>query len=363
MSHRWGRAAVAMIAAPALLGCNGDEGAPGFHPDRRSSVDGVPVSTQTEVVALPGGMACTPDTYLHRVHCHPMGQGSWSSFGREGSGPGEFRSPGPMVSWEGADSVLAVVDLRTARLSVFTRSGRYVSSVPVPRVFWPISPVRNSQVSGIVLGYPRPGSAPVLRIARVDVSDGAVNDILIDPPPDSVTSPGPTLGRGVALSTGELVVHHRGHRFHRYGPDGRPRGTFSYPPHLTAPIYPSDRDMETYADNLRRLQRSEPSQAQLEEWARRPLTPVLAATNPMEGPMSTVWVASSRGRIDQSFIDVFREGDYLGAVIVRDRLLDFDLVGDTLIALVERSYEEDGVTARGVDWYGVGDWWALRARK
>jgi hypothetical protein len=258
--------------------------------------------------------------------------------------------------------VLAVVDLETARLSVFTLSGRYVTSVPAPRVFWPISPVRNNRGSGIVLGYPQPGAAPVLRIAQVDVSDGAVNDIWIDPPPDSARSPGPTLGRGVALSTGELVVHHRGHIFHRYGPDGQPRGTFSYPPNLTEPIYPSEKDMATYADNLRRLQRSEPSQAQLEEWARRPLTPVLAATNPMEGPRATVWVASSRGRVQQSFIDVFGGGEYLGAVIVRDRLLDFDLVADTLVVLVERSYEADGVTVRGVDWYDIGDWRELPAR-
>lgn len=345
-----------MVAVAVLASCDsGQADLATFHPQPWSSVDGVPVSTQSEVVVLPGGTACIPDTYLHQIHCYSVARNRWTSFGREGSGPGELRSPGPLVRWEGSDSILGVVDLRLGRLSAFTTSGRYLRSVPTPRIFWPISGVRDGRVTGLALGsVPRGEGSRVLRIAEVDGSDGSVRDVLIQPPVDSGAPSRPTLARGVLLSSGEFVLHFNGHEFHRYAPGGQASGTFSYPAELMAPLYPSELDMEQYASDLRRLQRTEASGAQLEARANRPLTPVLTATNPAEGPASTVWVASSRGRVEHSYIDVFRDSGYLGAVVIRNRLLDFDVFGDTLVALVERPRDDEGLRTRAFDWYDIG---------
>ena len=49
---------------------------------------------------------------------------------------------------------------------------------------------------------------------------------------------------------------------------------------------------------------------------------------------------------------------YVGSVKVRDRLRGFDLLGSTLVVLVERQVgpdDADGIPDRALDWYEVGD--------
>ena len=44
---------------------------------------------------------------------------------------------------------------------------------------------------------------------------------------------------------------------------------------------------------------------------------------------------------------------YLTTVEIRDRLVGYDLLGNVLVALVERQPDRDGIAARGIDWYEV----------
>ena len=39
---------------------------------------------------------------------------------------------------------------------------------------------------------------------------------------------------------------------------------------------------------------------------------------------------------------------------IRDRLMGYDLMGSTLVALVERKPGPDGIAQRATDWYDIG---------
>ena len=52
-------------------------------------------------------------------------------------------------------------------------------------------------------------------------------------------------------------------------------------------------------------------------------------------------------------IDVWSGQIYIGTVRIRDRLLGYDLLGTTLVALVERKPDRYGIAGRAVDWYEI----------
>ena len=41
-------------------------------------------------------------------------------------------------------------------------------------------------------------------------------------------------------------------------------------------------------------------------------------------------------------------------VRIRDRLMGYELMGSTLVALVERRPGPDGIAQRAIDWYDIG---------
>ena len=70
------------------------------------------------------------------------------------------------------------------------------------------------------------------------------------------------------------------------------------------------------------------------------------------------WIATQRDLFEWSYLDVYENAEYVGSVKVRDRLRGFDLVGSTLVVLVDRQVgadDADGVPDRALDWYDIGD--------
>ena len=47
---------------------------------------------------------------------------------------------------------------------------------------------------------------------------------------------------------------------------------------------------------------------------------------------------------------------YLSTVLVRDRLIGYDLLGETLVVLAERAPDAEGIAPVGIDWYMMPDW-------
>ena len=74
-----------------------------------------------------------------------------------------------------------------------------------------------------------------------------------------------------------------------------------------------------------------------------------------------LWIATQRDRDEFSYLDLYdpAEAAFVGGVRVGDRIEGFDLLGSTLVVLVERQLppnDPDGIADRAVDWYDVSEW-------
>ena len=67
-----------------------------------------------------------------------------------------------------------------------------------------------------------------------------------------------------------------------------------------------------------------------------------------------LWVATTLDRDDFSYFDIWVDTHHAATVRIRDRLMGYDLMGSTLVALVERKPGPDGIPRRAIDWYDIG---------
>ncbi len=70
-----------------------------------------------------------------------------------------------------------------------------------------------------------------------------------------------------------------------------------------------------------------------------------------------LWVLTNRNRYDFSYLDVYSDTAFVGAVRIRDRAEGFDVLGSTLAVLVDRRVlpgDTDGFPDREIDWYDIG---------
>lgn len=131
-----------------------------------------PPSTSDEVVLLEGGAACVIETYWYRVVCADPGGESFT-FGAEGEGPGEFTRPTDIL--RGPAGTIGVVDGRLNRLSVFSRSGRFMAASPGLPTF--LTHAGRSIAGGtMAAGYLEldPGAGPSFVQAEIDTATGIV---------------------------------------------------------------------------------------------------------------------------------------------------------------------------------------------
>ena len=103
----------------------------------------------------------------------------------------------------------------------------------------------------------------------------------------------------------------------------------------------------------------EPTQSieeQLESYRTTPKRYYLVTNQHLFDTRNRYWVATHRELQEWSYLDVYENAEYVASVKVRDRMLGFDVMGSTLVVLVERRLgvgDADGVPDRGVDWYEV----------
>ena len=93
-----------------------------------------------------------------------------------------------------------------------------------------------------------------------------------------------------------------------------------------------------------------------QEYAQNPKLYYLQRGQETLDSQGRLWISTSRDRDTQSYLDVYQGQEYYGTVMVRDRMIDFDVIGSTLAVLVERGIgpeDSDGVADRAIDWYDI----------
>ena len=372
--YRFPGRAVRGPAALVLLGCAGLSFAspcgdadtpaePVFAPEVIGTA-GVPLSDNNQVAVLADGrVACVIESYDQRVHCLDREGVVVGSFGREGEGPGEFGGAASLVRGEGG--TIGVVDLPLSRFSVFEPSGAFVSSVSLPGVGFSPTGAFDTVLTGVALRFVMPGddsAGPLMILYEVDLASG-----------ETVREEG-SRGEPWDVECGRVI---RGIPDRRGGwaflaCDGYllfDEGAGTEATVVRAPTYveefPDERDVARRRDEIESFNRSlaelgldptESVEESLEDYRSTSKRYYLRTSQHLFDDGNRYWVATHRDLHEWSYLDVYENTEYVATVKVRDRMLGFDVVGSTLVVLVERQLgpnDADGVPDRTVDWYEV----------
>lgn len=311
----------------------------------------MPASLVDDLALVTPDDVCLIDSYRVRVMCGGRGWESPRTLGGEGGGPGEYRDPASVVP--GPGRTVGVVDHELGRFTLFALDGTVRSSMGVPPGFRPAGPPGDGGWPGT---FVRPGdtvwSAPV---AWVSVERDTVERTLAFRHRSEATEAAPPGGVPAAARSpdGTFVFWVGGdYTLVRFGQDGRYLGEFSSPSY--EPELPTERDVEEFREAMRELFGRDPAQARVQEFRDEPKLPLVRGDPLRFDSAGRLWVATTRDRVERSHFDLFRDGDYLGSVSVRDRLLAYDILGSTLAVLVERPEPDSaGLRPRHVDWYRI----------
>ncbi len=323
-----------------------------------------PLSRNTRIALPTEETACVIDDYEVRVHCIHRDQRTSAIFGRRGEGPGEFPESGSRRIVRGRNATIGVVT--SSRLSVFDVSGELLSDIGLPRRLMPSAPF-DSILSGyyLQLDY-RPPYKREYRAVDLDIRSGAILWERVYPRDMAAGArcPGPPLPEGVApprglatarfLSIGAFFILCRGQLL--FLEDRRDEGGTLIQAPLYADVFPSPEDVERYVElcdaPARRLLEipCEP-----EEYAR---TPENYSAQTWVDDQDRLWALTNRDRESFSHLDVFIGLEFAGSVRVRHRAVGFDVLGTTLVILVDHpvgTNDPDGIPDRGIDWYDIGE--------
>ena len=365
-----------LAALLALAGACGQDEPPVddamFTPEVVGTV-GVPPSESDQVALLADErVACVVDSYETRVRCVDAEGAVVGLFGRVGEGPGEFGIGssdhlGVLDLVRGEQGTVGVYDGVLFRFTVFEPSGAYVSDVPAPF----LDPLRSfgTVLSGVVWRGWIPDSLMTRR--DVDIASGEVVR-------EEASPSGPW---GVACGEGEGIEGvpdlAKGWVFRACEDHLVFVGDNDDATVLRTPTYlPDERDVARLEERLsavhgslgpeeisRVLQWSSDGtyrssvDESLEEYRARPKPYSLGAEHQLFDAANRYWIATRRDTHEWSYVDVYERAEYIGSVRVRDRLRAFDLLGSTLVDLVERQAgpdDADGIADRALDWYDIG---------
>ena len=315
-------------------------------------------------------VACVVDSYEGRVRCLDTEGAVVGVFGRAGEGPGEFGTGSfgdvNIHLLRGAAGTVGVYDGLLARFTVFEPSGAHVSEVRAPH----LDPLRSFDtiLTGVVWRGWIPGS--LMTRLDVDIATGEVVREEASPVGPWGAGCGEDI-EGIPDPAGGWVFRACEGRLVFVGDTGDAKV-------LRAPTeLPDERDvarreerMLTQRANMHpevamRIRETSPDgtydsfvDQTLEDYRSRPKSYSLGSEHQLFDADNRYWIATRRDTHEWSYLDVYEDAAFAGSVRVRDRLMAFDLLGSTLVVLVERQVgpdDADGVPDRALDWYDVGD--------
>ena len=322
---------------------------------------GAPISASNHVAILSEEIVCVINSYESHIHCVDRSNGNVAIFGGEGRGPGEFASLSGIG--RSRDGHVVAMDIGEDRLTFFRPNGTLVSETRLPQSFSPTE-LHGDRLYGFELVMPdfvtefRPSYVPM----EVDIFSGEVlwkRTGLADVVDRECFNPaigGSTPGGGLIFQVCEYEL------VFFVDKDALTATVFSSPSYVEA--LPNERDLAAYMDDiipLRSLAGPIPESemdAIAAEFLEKPKEWLLKPAPFGFDNQDRLWVATTRDRDALSYFDVWSDTTYVGAVRVEDRLLGFDIYDSTLVTLVERALDQDGIGERAIDWYDLGeiDW-------
>ena len=330
-----------------------------------------PLSHDNQIALTHDTTACVIDSFELQVRCVDRSGKLVGKFGAEGEGPGEFRSL--LDLWRAGEGRIGVFhDLN--RVSVFEPAGNLLFESALPEVLMPKAhfgptihgyglsafPHSVSPPSGrgrLIPGFP---GRVALDLMEVDANTGQVLwtrgvENLVDACP--LLRPGPPRPQGgwVLMGLweceGKLVfLDHR---------DSQDVAVFHSPTYVAE--LPNERDVAAELESNRRMagwtgmappdaESSEPGRT----FRETPKSWFLRGSAMVFDSWDRLWVATNLDRDDFSYFDIWVDTDHAATVRIHDRLMGYDLMGSTLVALVERKPGPDGIAQRAIDWYDIG---------
>ena len=334
-------------------------------PERIATVQ-VPLSANRSIALLSDETtACVIESYDVRVRCVNRNGDVIGTFGRAGEGPGEFGALSRLVG--GPDNTVGVVDTGLKRFSVFEPSGSLVREVVLPGAAFSLRPVRRfaTSLAGIAIVTFDPavvaaGAGPggMLALFEVDIASAEVVRREV-PPVDAEVECGMILYGFPNPEGGWVYVACEGHMVFV--------GEYGDVYVLQAPTYtgelPSERDVAVWREGRRMMEGLGVGidREEVERYRNTPKNYHILFGEQKFDEQGRLWIATQRDHDEFSYLDVYvpGEAEFVGSVRVHDRVLGFDLLGSTLVLVVERQLrpdDADGIAERAVDWYDVGGW-------
>ncbi len=354
------------------LGCGTDGGADAgdlgrtFTPERIGTAR-VPMSANGSVALLSDETtACVIDSYDVQVTCVDRSGAVAGAFGREGEGPGEFARLSRVLG--GPDGTVGALDLGNDRFGVYEASGILLTEVSLPGAAVGLSPVGRfaETLAGVSIttfdpAAIRAGAGPggLLTVFEVDVASSELVREEEVPPVDAEVECGRILRGFPNPGGGWVFIACEGHLVF-VGAGGEP--TVVRAPTYTGEL-PHDRDVAERTESMSLLATAgiPLDQERLDRFRNTPKNYHLLLGQYMFDEQGRFWIATQRDRDEFSYLDVYLPGEaaYFGSVRVYDRIMGFDLLGSTLVVVVERQLapdDPDGIAERAVDWYDVSEW-------
>ena len=300
----------------------------------------VPFSNQHDLAIVDETVLCVTNSYEARVRCLRPDGSLVGVFGRKGEGPGEFSSTPDLL--RGPDGTLAAVS--DNRLTLFRPNGHILSETTLPfghlrpvalleatvlAQHWgggaEVTPVEISLPSGEVL-WERPGLDSEVRVE----CEGGV----------SLGVSSPSGGWTFPACQRELVFFEQR--------DDRA------PAIIVSPTYAEELPNERDVAEIESINSWAAFQYDVEAYSKAPKRNHLTIRPLAYDASGRLWVATQRDRRHHSYLDIFVGVEHIGTVRIQDRLMGYDLHGSTLVALVEREPNADGIAYRWADWYDIG---------
>ena len=294
----------------------------------------------------------------HQVVIADLNQPALRRIGREGAGPGEFRSPTFSLASPGGG--LVVDDIAGRRISEFDSTLRYLRSAVTPGATLRLLDWTRNRVRLVWITFAADGAGPV--VSDVDLAGGrTVDRFHIFARDSSLAVPLPGgLGRGpspyVAAAPGPggqiVVADPRGYRIVAFDSNGAVLRRFGRPD--LPLVYRTADEVAAMMAQARRSFAGRPlppdAVATMEKSFREQPKPRIAGGMAVD-PAGRVWVATA-ARGARTDLDVFSPaGRFLGSASVPGRVITMAIRGAALAVVAERTGDEEG--SYGLDIYRI----------